>query len=445
MSALVAIVGRPNVGKSTLFNRLVGYSRAIVDDTPGVTRDRNYASIQIEDRPMTLVDTGGFEPTAEEGLFAQMRAQTLLAVEEADLTVLLMDGKAGLSPHDRDLVEVLRRSGRPFLLVVNKIDSPEREDALADFFALGVEPVLPISAAHGYGMQDFTAALAERLPTGEEAPEREDLIRVAVIGRPNVGKSSLVNQLLGQERALVHETPGTTRDPVDVEVTHGGRHYLFVDTAGIRKKGRVSAKIEKFSVMRALRSMDRCDVALLLIDSPEGVTDQDAHVAGYALERGRGLILVFNKWDLIDNEKEMLKTIKTQMDLKLRFLTFAPVLTVSALTGMRVQKLYRLIEEVYDQYSVRVPTGQLNRLLEQVVQEHTPPYVGRQRLKFYYATQASTRPPTFVLFVNRPSSVHFSYRRFLVNRFRAAFGLDKTAIRIFFRERKGRRKEEGDS
>jgi len=247
MSALVAIVGRPNVGKSTLFNRLVGYSRAIVDDTPGVTRDRNYASIQIEDRPMTLVDTGGFEPTAEEGLFAQMRAQTLLAVEEADLTVLLMDGKAGLSPHDRDLVEVLRRSGRPFLLVVNKIDSPEREDALADFFALGVEPVLPISAAHGYGMQDFTAALAERLPTGEEAPEREDLIRVAVIGRPNVGKSSLVNQLLGQERALVHETPGTTRDPVDVEVTHGGRHYLFVDTAGIRKKGRVSAKIEKFS------------------------------------------------------------------------------------------------------------------------------------------------------------------------------------------------------
>jgi len=442
MSALVAIVGRPNVGKSTLFNRLVGYSRAIVDDVPGVTRDRNYASVTIDDRSVTLVDTGGFEPSAETGLFAQMRTQTLLALEEADLTVLLMDGKSGLTPHDRDLAEILRRSDRPFLLAVNKIDGPEQEGGLADFFALGVEPVLPLSAAHGYGINDFTKALIERLPGAEEAQERQDLIRVAVIGRPNVGKSSLVNQLLGQERALVSETPGTTRDPVDVEITHAGRSYLFVDTAGIRRKGRVSAKIEKFSVMRALRSMDRCDVALLLIDSLEGITDQDAHVAGYAIDRGRGLILVFNKWDLVENEKKMLRQIKNRMELKLAFLSFAPFVTVSALTGKRVKRLFPLIEEVYDQYSARVTTGQLNREMEKAVEDHTPPHVGRQRLKFYYATQASTRPPTFVLFVNRPKSVHFSYRRFLVNRFRKAFGLDKTAIRVFFRERKGRHNKE---
>ena len=440
MRPLVAIVGRPNVGKSTLFNRLVGRNKAIVDDMPGVTRDRNYAEIELEGRLITLIDTGGFELEAHDGLLPQIRAQTLLALEEADLTILLVDGKAGLNPHDHELTDILRRSGRPFIFVVNKIDGPEKEEALADFYTLGIEPILPLSAAHGYGIRDFIKAVVESLPPGEEAPVRENLIRVAVIGRPNVGKSSLINRLIGQERTLVNEKPGTTRDPVDIEIERQGRTYLFVDTAGIRRKGRVSFRIEKFAIVRALRSMERCDVALLLLDSLEGVTDQDAHVAGYALERGRGLILLFNKWDLVEDKRVRQKKIRDQMDLKLRFLSFAPFLTASAKTGLRVEEIFESLEEVFAQYTARVTTGRLNRVLRQILMRHSPPRIGRHRLKFYYATQASTRPPTFVLFTNHPDKVHFSYERYLANSFREAFGLDKTPVRILFRPRQTKRK-----
>ena len=433
MSSLIAIVGRPNVGKSTLFNRLVGYNKAIVDDRPGVTRDRNYARTRLGDRPVTLVDTGGFDSQETEGVMAQVREQTLLALEEADLTVILVDGKHGLSPHDRELVDILRRSRRPFLLAVNKIDGPEKEDALSEFFELGVDPILSLSAAHGYGIRSFTEHLAEMLPLGEEAPAREDQVRVAVIGRPNVGKSSLINRLAGENRALVTATPGTTRDPVDIEVTHDGRSYLFVDTAGIRRKGRVSYKIEKFSVMRALKSLERCDVALLLIDSLEGVTDQDAHVAGYAVEAGRGLVLVYNKWDIVPDKRAAQKKIRDYFDLKLRFIQFVPHVTVSAKTGMRVPHIFKRVDEVFEQFNLRATTGQVNRVLEQAVEAHNPPYVGRGRLKFYYATQASTRPPTFVVFVNRPEKLHFSYHRYLTNCFREAFGLDKIPIRLIVR------------
>jgi len=442
MRPLVAIVGRPNVGKSTLFNRLVGFNKAIVDDMPGVTRDRNYAEIDLKGRSVTLVDTGGFEPDADEGYLAQIRIQTLLALEEADLTILLLDGKTGLNPHDDELVDILRRSERPFLLVVNKIDGLEKEDNLTDFYSLGVEPVLPISAAHGYGIHDFIDAVIETLPPGEEIEPPEDLIRVSVIGRPNVGKSSLVNKLIGQERILVSETPGTTRDPVDIEIERQGRHYLLVDTAGIRRKGRISLKIEKFAIVRALKSMERCDIALLLIDSLEGITDQDAHVAGYALERGRGLVLLFNKWDLIEDRRVMQKKIKDQIELKLRFLSFAPYLTASAKTGLRVEKIFKSLEEVFAQYTTRVTTGQLNRVLERALAAHSPPYVGRQRLKFYYATQARTRPPTFIIFTNQPSKVHFSYKRYLANSFREAFGLDKTPVKIVFRPRQSKKGDE---
>lgn len=435
MSSLVAIVGRPNVGKSTLFNRLVGYKKAIVGSQPGVTRDRNYALVDVAGRAMSVVDTGGFEPDQAEGLAAQVRAQTLLAVEEADLIVLLADGKQGLSPHDRDLADLLRRSGRPFLLAVNKIDGPEKESALSEFFELGLEPVLPLSAAHGYGVKDFWAQVLEMLPQEEEPPPREDLVRVAVIGRPNVGKSSMINRLVGRERALVAEQPGTTRDPVDIEVEHGGRHYLFVDTAGIRRKGRVSAEIEKLAVMRALRSLERCDVALLLIDSQEGITDQDAHVAGYALERGRGLILIFNKWDLVKDKRAEQKEIKARLDLKMKFLSFAPILTASALTGLRVNNIFTLADQVFYQYNLRATTGQVNRVLQQALKDHVPPYVGRRRLKFYYGAQVATRPPTFILYANRPDKVHFSYKRYLTNRLREAFGLDKTPIRVLIRSR----------
>ncbi len=439
MRPLVAIIGRPNVGKSTLFNRLVGYKRAIVDDMPGVTRDRNYAEVDLQGRAVTLIDTGGFELNADEGYLAQIRFQTLLALEEADLTVLLLDGKTGLNPHDGELVDILRRAGRPFILAVNKIDGPEKEDALADFYALGVEPILPLSAAHGYGIRDFIDAVLESLPSGEEEKTPEDLIRVSVIGRPNVGKSSLINRLIGQERTLVSGTPGTTRDPVDIEIERRGRHYLFVDTAGIRRKGRVSLKIEKFAIVRALKSMERCDIALLLIDSLEGITDQDAHVAGYALERGRGLVLLFNKWDLVGDRRIWQKKIKDQIDLKLRFLGFAPYLTASAKTGLRIEKIFKSLEEVFAQYTARVTTGQLNRVMEQALNAHSPPYVGKRRLKFYYATQARTRPPTFIIFTNQPGKVHFSYKRYLANSFRQAFGLDKTPLKIVFRPRQAKK------
>jgi GTP-binding protein len=435
VSSLVAIVGRPNVGKSTLFNRLVGYNKAIVDDLPGVTRDRNYAQVELDGRTITLVDTGGFDADDKDGLMAQVREQTLLALEEADLTVFLADGKQGLNPHDRELVEILRRSQRPFLVAVNKIDGPEKEGALGEFYELGVDRILALSSAHGYGIRDFQEQMLAMLPEGEETEPPVGVVRVAVIGRPNVGKSSLINRLIGQERALVADLPGTTRDPVDIQVERNGRHYMFVDTAGIRRKGKVSFKVEKFAVVRALKSLDRCDVALLLIDSLEGVTDQDAHVAGYAVEKGRAVILVFNKWDMVKDKRAAQKQIQDFYDLKMRFLSFAPHLTASAKTGMRVEKIFPMLDEVFEQYDRRVNTGQVNTVLQKALEAHTPPYVGRGRLKFFYASQTSTRPPTFVLFANRPDKVHFSYERYLANTFKEAFGFDKVPVRLIIRPR----------
>ena len=435
MTRIVAIVGRPNVGKSTLFNRLVGFQKAIVDNQPGVTRDRNYAVVNLDGRSVTLVDTGGFDPDDQDGMMAQVREQTLLALEEADLTVFLADGKHGLSPHDRDLADLLRRSDKPFILAVNKIDSPEKETALAEFYEMGIDPVLPVSAAHGYGVNSFLQYISDRLPKDEEPEFPEDMIKVAVIGRPNVGKSSLINRLVGGQRALVADQPGTTRDPVDIKFTRNGRSFLFVDTAGIRRKGKVSVKVEKYAVMRALRSVERCDVALLLIDSVEGITDQDAHVAGYALERGRGLVLLFNKWDLIKNKNEMQKEIKARMDLKLRFLSFAPWITGSALTGLRIERIFQEIESVFEQFTMRVSTAQVNKVLEEAVQAHQPAYAGRGRIKFLYATQAGAKPPTFVVFANKPDQIHFSYQRYLTNTFRQAFGLTKIPVRVKFKPR----------
>ncbi|MEW6265289.1 MAG: ribosome biogenesis GTPase Der [Thermodesulfobacteriota bacterium] len=433
MSGVIAIVGRPNVGKSTLFNRLVGYAKAIVDDQPGVTRDRNYARVELGGKSATLVDTGGFDLEVKQGIMAQVRRQTLLALEEADLILVLADGREGLNPHDRELLDVLRRSHKPFILAVNKIDGPEKEAALSDFYELGVEPVLPLSAAHGHGIRGLVECLAELLPPVEAEAAAEGLIRIAVIGRPNVGKSSLLNRLIGEERALVTEAPGTTRDPVDALIEHQGRRYLLVDTAGIRRRGRVSLKLEKYSVMRALRSLERCDVALILTDALEGITDQDAHVAGYALEQGRGVILVVNKWDAVKDKSAAGKKLKADLELKMNFLAFAPVLTASALTGLRVNQIFGLVDKVFAQFDSRFPTSQVNQVLSRALEAHPPPYVGRGRLKFYYATQAGTRPPTFVLFASRPDQVHFSYRRYLTNVFRQAFTLDKTPVRVLIR------------
>lgn len=436
MKPIVALVGRPNVGKSTLFNRLTRTRDALVDDFPGVTRDRNYGDAQWDGIPFTVVDTGGFSGQPDDGFADAIRRQVFLAIEDADAVIMLMDGKHGLSPFDQDIVAHLRNAGKPAFYAVNKIDGPEQEGTLVDFFRLGLDQLYPLSAEHRYGLGDLLDALTASFPATVEAPREE--IRLAVVGRPNVGKSSLINRLTGQERHLVSDVPGTTRDSVDSILTYHHKQYRIVDTAGIRRKGKVSRKIEKFSVMKALRSLDRCDVALILIDASEGITDQDISVAGYAYERGCGCIFLMNKWDLVEKDNRTLKAYVERLREEAKFLAFAPVLTVSALTGQRVQRIFEYVNEVYTQYAARVPTAKVNRILDQAMKDKEPSMHQGRRIKFYYATQVSSQPPTFVLFVNYPEAVHFSYRRYLLNQIRQATGLDKTPVRLLLRQRSGR-------
>ena len=440
MSALIALVGRPNVGKSTLFNRLTGKPSALVDDRPGVTRDRHYSPITIDDRQGTIIDTGGFDPTDLDPLIGQIKTQALAALDESDITVLVVDGKDGITPHDIELANLIRRSGRPYLVAVNKIDSFEKEINLSEFHELGLDNLWPVSAAHGYGLRDFKDVLAGYL-TKRDAPidkAAEAPPKIAVIGRPNAGKSSLINYLFGEERLVVDNRPGTTRDAVDVTITRQGREYVFVDTAGVRRKGKVDEKLEKLSVMRALKSLDRADLAVMVVDSLEGLAEQDAHIAGYAHERGRPVIILANKWDAVRRKDETRKELQRALDLKLGFLEKAPVITASAKTGLRLDQLFGYIDRVMTQYRFRASTAEVNRVIETAVEAHTPPYAGRGRLKFYYSTQVSTQPPTFVVFTNKPGEVHFSYQRFLVNRLKEAFGLDLAPVRLILRARSGR-------
>jgi GTPase len=437
MKPIVAIVGRPNVGKSTLFNRITRTKAALVDDMPGVTRDRHYGDARWEDVEFTVVDTGGFSDTDAAGFADQIRFQVKLAVDDADIIVLVLDGKGGISPFDADLIQMLREVDRPVFYLVNKVDGEEREAGVMDFFSLGLSQLYPVSAEHGYGVPDFLDALVAELPKAEP-PREADEIRVAVVGRPNVGKSSLINRLLGQERLLVSEVAGTTRDSIDTRCEVGGRSYLLVDTAGIRRKSKVSQRIEKFSVIKALKSMDTCDVALILVDAAEGVTEQDVSIAGYAHERGCGCILLLNKWDLVEKDNRTLKRFTQEVRLAAKFLGFAPILSVSAKTGQRVNQIFRQVRSVYEQYSRRIGTGELNRIMAQALSRNEPPLHRGKRLKFYYATQVSTKPPTFVLFVSFPEAVHFSYLRYLTNQIREGTGLDKTPIRVLLRQRTGR-------
>jgi len=435
MNTLIAIVGRPNVGKSTLFNRLTRSRAALVDDQPGITRDRLYAPVEWEGKGFTLVDTGGFDDSEEAPLLQGVRNQVVKAIEEADRILFMVDGRDGLMPGDEKVADVLRRSRKKVFIGVNKVDGQEHQHLTADFYNLGFDRVYPVSAAHGYGLADLLDAMTEDLeePARKEAPE--DLTKVAIIGRPNVGKSSLINRIVGTERLLVSELPGTTRDSVDIHFALRGKNYVFIDTAGIRRKGRVKEKIEKFSVIKALQSLDRCHVAVVLIDASEGVTDQDAHICGYAFERGRGVILAVNKWDLVKKDPEKKKHLIDTLDRQMSFLSFAPQLYMSALTGEKVKTLFEKIDLLHGQLFRRIDTNIVNKALTLMVQKNPPPKMGRGRLRFFYATQTGVMPPSFALFVNRPDLVHFTYERYLLNQFRDQLELSEVPIRLKFKRR----------
>lgn len=437
MKPVVAIIGRPNVGKSTFFNRLTRRKDAIVDDLPGVTRDRHYGDVKWDNHAFIAVDTGGFVTGDDDAFAPHIRQQVEQAVDEADAVVLMLDGKHGLSPFDQDLIKWLRALSKPVFYVVNKIDGLEQEQNLYEFYALGLDTLYSLSAEHGYGVPDFLDALISVLPQGDFETDEGD-IRVAVVGRPNAGKSSLINRLTGQKRLLVSEVPGTTRDAVDTVCQVRGRRYRFIDTAGIRKKSKVEMKLEKFSIIKALKSLESCDVALIVLDAEKGITDQDIKVAGYAHERGCGAIFLANKWDLMDAKTFTPHKFTQQLRETARFLPHAPVLTVSALTGQRIQKLFPLIDNVFAQYITRIGTGVINRIMAEAISRNEPPLHKGRRLKFYYTTQVGQRPPTFVTFVNYPDAVHFSYQRYLTNQLRLGTQLDMTPIRLYFRLRTGK-------
>lgn len=438
----VAIVGRPNVGKSSLFNRLTKRQAAIVDDQPGVTRDRHYGLVRSGQRPFVLIDTAGFVPGSVQGLEASLKAQVEMALDEAEVIVFLLDGRQGLTPADEEIAGLLRRRGRPVVVAVNKIDSPELASLAVEFHLLGLGEPLPISAAHGLGLEGLTEAVEAALgPEAGGEPEGEvaepEMIRLAIVGRPNVGKSSLVNRILGQERMVVSAEPGTTRDAVDVQVEVGGKPYLLIDTAGIRRPGRIKPGVEKWSVLRAFKAIDQAEVATVLADALEGLTDQEARICGLAWEQGRPVILALNKWDLVAEPVQRLKALRSEIERQLKFLAKAPVLTISAKTGLNLEQIFKAADRLHEQYSFRAGTAQVNQVLEEALKKHQPPLIKGRRLKFYYATQAQTRPPTFVVFTNRPDQVHFSYQRFLANQFKAAFGLEEIPVRLYFRPRSG--------
>ena len=441
MKPIVAIVGRPNVGKSALFNRVTKTRNALVDNHPGVTRDRNIGDAQWNDTDFRLVDTGGFVDLDEDDFAEQIRFQVQQAIEDADLILLVLDGKGGVSPFDTVLVDILRSVKKPVFYAVNKIDGAEQESLLYEFYSLGIDTLYPVSAEHGYGMGDLMDDLIVALPSIGDADASDNdqaAISLAVVGRPNVGKSSLINRILGQQRLLVSDVPGTTRDAIDTLHTIADKAYLFIDTAGIRRKGKVTRKLEKFSIIKALRSLERCDVALIVIDAAEGIAEQDIGIAGYAYERGCGCIFLLNKWDIIDKDGPGAEGLREQLRMAAKFLSFAPILTISARTGLRVNKIFGHVETIYQQYCTRIGTGQVNRLFERAIARNEPSLHKGKRLKFYYATQISSKPPTFICFVNYPGAVHFSYKRYLLNQIRMGTGLDRTPIRIIFRQRTGR-------
>lgn len=439
---IIALIGRPNVGKSTMFNRVTKSRKALVDPTPGVTRDRHYERVEWEDRAFILVDTGGIDDNPEDLLVNHIREQAYAAIEEADIVLFLMDGKEGVTPADYEVVELLRRVEKPIFHVVNKIDSPEQElDVLSQFYELGVEELWPVSAEHSYGFKSLMDGLTSIIDAANsDEPELpENTVKVAFFGRPNVGKSSMINRILGEERMVVSDISGTTRDSVDTILTHGKYSYLLIDTAGIRRKGKTKDKLEKFSILKSLGALERCDIAVILIDADEGITEQDTKVIGYALDHGRGLIILVNKWDLLKDDKKRQEHLMAEIGRLLPFVGYAPLLNVSAKTGYGIKRLFPTIGSVYRQYNATFPTSALNRLLNDALDDHTPPIYKNKRLKFYYTAQVGSCPPKFVLMTNSSKGVHFSYKRYLTNRYRDGLGLDKVPIQLIFKDKKGGR------
>ncbi len=434
---LVAIVGRPNVGKSTLFNKLVGKRLSIVDDTPGVTRDRIYSRCEWLNREFMLIDTGGIEPKTDDVILAQMREQAMLAIESADCIIFVTDLTTGVTANDSDVAAMLTKSGKPVVLAVNKDDSVgEPPPEFYEFYNLGLGDPIAVSAVHGHGTGDLLDAGFKLMPPEETEPEDEEAIKVAVIGKPNVGKSSLVNLITGEERSIVSDIAGTTRDAVDSEVVRGEDKYIFIDTAGMRRKAKVTENIEHFSVLRALMAVDRADVCVVMIDATIGFTEQDSKVAGYAHDKGKACVIAVNKWDAVEDktDKTMSEfTKKLQTDFS--FMSYAPFVFISAKTGQRIDKLFELIKLVREQHSRRISTGVLNDMLSYATSRVQPPSDKGKRLKLYYITQASTNPPNFVVFCNNKELFHYSYQRYIENQIRETFGLDKTPIKLSIRER----------
>ena len=436
MKPIIAIVGRPNVGKSTLFNRIVGGKRAIVSNEPGVTRDRNYTDVEWEESVFTLIDTGGFEPVSKDRIFIQMREQCQLAMDEAEVILFVMDGKEGLTPSDKEIADILRRLNKPVFYIVNKIDGPMHEEKAFEFYGLGVEPIHSISAEHGYGVTGLMDEVMKGLPRLTEERWDKDAARVAVVGRPNVGKSSLINRILGYRRVIVDEAPGTTRDAIDTFFERDGKKYVLIDTAGIRRKSRISLRLEKYSIVEALRTIDQSDVALLLLDSKDGVTDQDARIGGFIQEKGKGCILVVNKWDLVEKDSNTMVEYERKIHYDLKYLSYAPILFISALTGRRVKKVLDVIDFVAEQSKKRILTSPLNRYFGKWVEGNPPPLYKNRKVKLNYITQVSTAPPTFVIYANTPDGIHFSYERYLINQIRETFGFEGVPIRLQFRKKR---------
>lgn len=433
---IVAIVGRPNVGKSTLFNAIAGEKISIVEDTPGVTRDRIYADCSWLNHDFTLIDTGGIEPDTGDIILAKMREQAEIAIEMADVIIFLVDVKSGVQDADQKVCEMLRRSGKPIVLTVNKVDKPTAQIAdVYEFYNLGIGDPFPVSSVNKMGLGDLLEEVAKHFPEGDSADVEDDAVRVAIIGKPNVGKSSIVNRLIGEDRVIVSDIAGTTRDAIDTRVKHDGREYVFIDTAGLRRRNKITEDLERYMIIRAVAAVDRADIALLVINAQEGVTEQDAKIAGIAHDKGKAVIVAVNKWDAVEKDNSTMKKFTDKIHQILSFIPYAEIIYISALTGQRMNKIYDEVDLVHANQSMRIQTGVLNEIITEAAVMQQPPQDKGKMLKIYYATQSGVKAPTFVLFVNYRYLMHFSYQRYIENQIRETFGFRGTPLRFIIRER----------